>query len=494
MTTVDSPRSDHFSIRVDDEIEDFPAPPVPAPGPMSIFVLLLAVVVGLAAAAAFQSLQPDTRFVILGGTVLSAAILAIVGLYRYEWFLLAILAIRPALDDLIADEFGTFQPSAILGILVILVSLLHLISRRFTGKWTPMTPLGWSFIAFFVLFVPSFVTSVDRGVSQGAMFGLASVCLLYLAVEQRLLEDRTFVWKLIAATGIGMIVPVVTGFVQFFWTGTLDPGGSGLVRIDGSFAHPNPFATFLAFILLVAVAITPTVSVRLRLGVVVFSVLTGFLLVATFARGAWAAFLLGALVLASRIHKSLVVVIIIGAFAIGAAVPGVRSRIENLTTTTNAAGGVKTDDSLGWRFSYWEKVWPKGTDNPISGIGLDATKTQFIENKDPHNSFLQAWVEGGVLGSIGFLAVLVFATIAAYRCWRMTKRRQLDYPTKMVTVGAVAALFSVAVQLMTENVLLNTIVWWYVCLAMAFLAALTWGGDVRSVRPTGAQAAREPVR
>ncbi len=475
MTTTELPEVEQFSIGTDDDdIEDFPAPPVPAPGPMSLFVVLVAIATGLAAAVAFQTLEPDTRFVILGGTVLTAAILGIIGLYRYQWFLLVALAIRPGLDDLIADEFGTFQPSAILGILVIVVSLLHLISRRASGNWNKMTPLGWSFVAFFFLFIPSFLTSVDRGVSQGAMFGLASVSLIYLAMEQQLLADRRFVWKMLAATAVGLVVPVVTGYVQFFWTGTLDPGGSGLVRIDGSFAHPNPFATFLAFVLLVTAAVTPTVPVRWRLGAILFNVLTGFLLVATFARGAWAAFLIGSLLLASRVNKKLVFVILGGAAAVGAVVPGVRDRIANLTATTNAAGGVKTDDSLGWRLGYWEKVWPKASDNPLSGIGIDATKTQFVENKDPHNSFLQAIVEGGILGSIGFLAVLVFATIAAWRCWKLTRGDQLDYPTKMFTVGAIAGLFSVAVQLITENVLLNTIVWWYTAIALAHLAALVW--------------------
>lgn len=493
MTTTADRYHDQFSIRIDDDIEDFPEQPVPGPGPMAIFVLLIAVAVGLVTAGAFQSLQPDTRFVILGGTVLSAAILGVIGLYRYQWFLLATLAIRPALDDLIADEFGTFQPSAILGILVILVSLLHLISRRVTGNWHPITPLGWSMVAFFVLFVPSFITSVDRGVSQGAMFGLASVCLLYLAIEQQLVADRRFIWKMIGATAVGLVVPIVTGFVQFFWTGTLDEGGSGLVRIDGSFAHPNSFATFLAFVVLIAVAVTPTVPVQFRLGAVLLSGLAGFLLVATFARGAWAAFLLGALVFASRVHKGLVAAIIVGALAVGVAVPGVRSRIENLTATTNAAGGVKTDDSLGWRFGYWEKVWPKFGENPVSGIGIDATKTQFIEAKDPHNSFLQALVEGGVLGGVAFAAVLVCALLAARRAWKLSKD-DLDYPTTMVTIGAVAALFSVGVQLVTENVLLNTILWWYLAIAMAHVAVLAWvdaptaTSDSPSGSPTPARA------
>lgn len=475
MTTYSTPpSSDRVSVRVETD-KPRRQSPGPRPGPMSIFVVLGAIIVGLTTALAFQSTSPDTPFVILGGTVLSAVILAIIGLYRYSWFLLITLAVRPALDDLIADEFGNFQPSAILGILVILISLLHLISRKRTGNWTPMTPLGWAFIGFFVLFVPSFVTSVDRGVSQGAMFGLASVVLLYLAIEQMLLEDGRNLMKLLAASGIGMIVPIVTGFVQFFITGTLDPGGSGLVRIDGSFAHPNSYATYLSFVVLLAISVIPTVEVKQKLVVLSAACLGGFLLIATFARGAWASFLIGALVMAARINRKLVIVILVGAVGVAAAVPGVGDRLSNLTATTGANGGVKTDDSLGWRIGYWDKVAPFFWDNPVSGVGIDATKTRTIEEKDPHNSFLQAFVEGGILGGIGFLTLIGVATYAGWKTWRKARDNTLDRQVKLISVGAIAALLSVAAQLITENVLLNTIVWWYLNIALAHLAVLTWG-------------------
>ena len=484
MTTIPSSASgDRVSIRVETETEE-PTPSTLMPGPLAIFAVLGPIVLGLATALAFQSMSPDTPFVILGGTVLSAVILGIIGLYRYQSFLLITLAVRPALDDLIADELGTFQPSAILGILVIIVSLLHLIGLKKSGNWNRITPMGLAFIGFFMLFVPSFVTSIDRGVSQGAMFGLASVVLLYLAMEQHLMADGRFLWKLLAASGIGMIVPIVTGFVQFFFTGTLDPGGSGLVRIDGSFAHPNSYATYLSFAVLLAIGVIPTVEVKHRLLVIAAACLGGFLLIATFARGAWASFLIGALVMAARINKKLVIVILFGAFAAAAAVPGVGDRLSNLTATTGANGGVKTDDSLGWRLGYWEKIGAFFWENPVSGIGIDATKTRTIEAKDPHNSFLQAFLEGGILGGFGFLLLLGVAAYAGVKTWQKARKGLLDRQTMLISIGAIAALLSVAAQLITENVLLNTIVWWYLNIAFAHLAVLTWGPNRLGTKPT----------
>ncbi|NNC81873.1 MAG: O-antigen ligase family protein [Acidimicrobiales bacterium] len=482
MTDTAAHTSDHFTIRSEDTstVEEVT---VPSPGPMAIFVVLAAVASGLVVALGFQAVKPNTPFVILGGTLLVAAILAIVGLYRYQWFLLITLAIRPALDDLVADEFGSFQPSAILGILVILVTSLHLISRRAHGRWKHGTHMSLGYIAFFVLFVPSFITSVDRGVSQAAMFGVASVMLLYIAMEQHLMDDRRFMYRMLTASLLGLIVPTITGFVQFGWTGTLDPGGSGLIRIDGSFAHPNTYATFLVFAILMMIGVAPTLDVRRRLILLSFTTFTAFLMVASFARGAWASFLLGALLMASRVNKKLVFVIGFGAVAAAAAVPGVGDRIDNLFATTGAGGGVKTDDSLGWRIGYWGRIWPFFYNNPVTGIGIDATKTQTVEGKDPHNSFLQPIIEGGVVGAIGFFGLLIIATIAALKLWRLTKGTSLDHRTKMISVASITAVFSVSAQLLTENVMLNTVVWWYINIALAWIAVVVWRPESEPAEP-----------
>lgn len=447
---------------------------VPQPGPMSIFVILIAIAVGLVAALGFQSANPDTPMIILGGTMLFAAAMGLLGLFRFRWFILGVLALRPALDDLVADEFGSFQPAAILGILVIIICALHLISRKVGRTWHRLTPIGWAMVGFFFAFVPSFILSVDRGVSQAAMFGLASVVLLYLVMEQLLLDDFDNIWPMALAAGIGLIVPVITGFVQFFWTGTLDPGGSGLVRIDGSFAHPNTFATYLVFAVLFAVGLAPTLRVDKKMWTLILASLSAFLLIATFARGAWASFILGSLLMAARINKKLVIVIMAASVGVGAAVPGVGDRLGNLFETTGANGGAKTDDSLGWRIGYWDQIWELRTRNPIFGVGIDATKTLTVEQKDPHNSFLQAFLEGGLIGGIGFMIVFILAIVASVRIWRRVKRGQYDRRISLLAVGSIAALFSVAAQLVTENVLLNTIVWWYMNMALAALAVLAW--------------------
>ena len=226
---------------------------------------------------------------------------------------------------------------------------------------------------------------------------------------------------------------------------------------------------------LLAISVIPTVDVKQKLVVLSAACLGGFLLIATFARGAWASFLLGALVMAARINKKLVIVILVGALGVAAVVPGVGDRLSNLTATTGANGGVKTDDSLGWRIGYWDKIAPFFWENPVSGLGIDATKTRTIEGKDPHNSFLQAFIEGGILGGMGFVLLIGFASYAGWKTWKKARANVLDRQVTLVSIGAIAGLLSVAAQLITENVLLNTIVWWYLNIAFAHLAVLTWG-------------------
>jgi O-antigen ligase len=97
---------------------------------------------------------------------------------------------------------------------------------------------------------------------------------------------------------------------------------------------------------------------------------------------------------------------------------------------------------------------------------------------------LDSFLEGGILGGLGFLLLLGVATYAGVKTWQKARKGLLDRQTMLISVGAIAALLSVAAQLITENVLLNTIVWWYLNIAFAHLAVLTWGPNRLGTKPT----------
>ena len=84
-------------------------------------------------------------------------------------------------------------------------------------------------------------------------------------------------------------------------------------------------------------------------------------------------------------------------------------------------------------------------------------------------------IRDSIIGGIGFFILLYVASTAGIRVWRRLRRGDFDNRTRMLAVGALAGLFSIAAQLLTENVLLNTILWWYLNIALAYIAVLTWG-------------------
>ena len=74
-----------------------------------------------------------------------------------------------------------------------------------------------------------------------------------------------------------------------------------------------------------------------------------------------------------------------------------------------AVGGDPTGNTLAWRIGYWTEIVPLANRNPVTGIGPNMTQLQTDEAKKPHNDFLRAYVETGVVGLLAYLAMVIAA-------------------------------------------------------------------------------------
>ncbi len=440
---------------------------------------VVSVLAGLAAAFSLLVVQPDPDLVTLVLALVISIGLGLTALYRFEWFVLAALAIRPALDDLKTEALDPLQPSAILGLLVIGLVLVRVLADRAHGGRAIATPMAGAYLACGLLLSISLVTSLDRGETLPAVLGFASSVALYFGIERSLRTDRRALLRLVGALAVGLVIPVATGIVQYFWTGTLEPI-SGLVRLDGSFTHYNPFATYLVIVLLLGFsAIT-----AMRPGDRVFAVFpvaaSLFVLVYTYARAAWISFTLGVMLLVWRIDRRVTIGVGVAVVLAAFLVPGISDRLANITAETGADGGAKTDDSLAWRISYWGEVAPLFWRNPISGVGLQVVPSLTVRGARPHNSFLQAAVEAGVLGLLGWLLLVGTAVVLTVKAYRLADRLPYGDPgstTKLeraMLIGAVAATASTILQLISENILTDTVLQWHLNVALAHMAVMVW--------------------
>jgi O-antigen ligase len=258
--------------------------------------------------------------------------------------------------------------------------------------------------------------------------------------------------------------------------------------------------------LLMALALFPHVSTRGRWVLGLLSPPAGVLVLLTYSRGAWVAFFAGLIVIGLVQSKKLVFGIL-GGFAVALAVtPPLWGRVANLGDSADATGG--TGNSLAWRLQYWGEVVRLNRDNPVTGVGLKGTKELTDAGKAPHNDYLRAWTETGMLGFVAYLCVLLALIMIARRSLQAT---DLRLPGRVhdsragfrrgVAVGYSGVVVAYVFDSIGANLLSQSVVIWYVY-ALAACAAVvirtsavangavddpTWPltGSTRGRRPLG---------
>ncbi len=104
--------------------------------------------------------------------------------------------------------------------------------------------------------------------------------------------------------------------------------------------------------------------------------------------------------------------------------------VAGLVTAMAGSGGLdrwvvdEAEKSLRYRLEYWAGTWDVIRTHPVFGIGPGNFRNHYLEFKrpksseeisDPHNAFLDTWVNGGLLAVAGMAALAVLCVIAARR-------------------------------------------------------------------------------
>ena len=103
---------------------------------------------------------------------------------------------------------------------------------------------------------------------------------------------------------------------------------------------------------------------------------------------------------------------------IGTLVPSVSSRITDLSIDRTDLPEDVPDNSLEWRLQYWELLVPLANESPVTGLGPQVILNSRPEELEPHNVYVQIYVEQGLLGLGALAAAVVGIGITLRRLWR----------------------------------------------------------------------------
>jgi O-antigen ligase len=252
------------------------------------------------------------------------------------------------------------------------------------------------------------------GAARATRFGYGALLALAVAAWATTARRRL-------AVGVGVMALAADQYITawFPWWGGQDP----TKLMWGSFYWHNQFAIYLV----IGVAVAAVIVVA---GERIFALL-GF--VVTFLAGA------GVVASGSRASLTLLGAVVVVAIAIGwgarrwvGVVRGIALPLGAALTAllmtsalffpdSDAAGEVtaglddrsSAESSVTERLKFWNDALRLGGSSPLAGIGLQAfgRALQCIRDTSltshPHNEYLLAWAEGGILAALPVLAVLV---------------------------------------------------------------------------------------
>jgi putative inorganic carbon (HCO3(-)) transporter len=290
--------------------------------------------------------------------------------------------------------------------------LTKLVKERKDLKiWIP--PLGWALLLFVgVAFLSAIFSDYHNRATRGALDALRNT-LFFLILANNINSLEKVKYLLFALLG-GIFIGDLAAIHKYF---SLGPEIEML-----SLGDKNSTAQVLAMFLALTLGLLWTLrrEYPFRACLLSVTVLTGFVLVLTYARGIWIA-ALAVLILFGLIRLDWKVPV--AAILLVAVVWVGMSFSDRFTQKVLSLENPLVEHNVVERFEIWKQSLEIVKDRPILGIGLKTYSLPEVKHKyhllsmasHAHNMFLQVAAETGVAGLLAVLTWLMFYLYAMMR-------------------------------------------------------------------------------
>jgi len=429
--------------------------------------LLMLIVAASAVVTGVSAIEGEKIQAVLPLVAMVGIALGLLAFTRFSGFVLLLLAIRPSIDLLKLSASGTgtsagntavdrgVDPSSILGVLFLLAAFVWLAAQARSGRMVKTSRLAVALLAFAATGAISVLGSGHPQGSALEVLRITTVATMLIVLEQ-LITSREMLIKVIVTCYIGLLFPVFyTAFGILIGNPASEVKGS-FTRLTGPFNQSNTFARYLAFLIVFGIAIYPVVKPRLRIWFVGLLGLASAFMLLTLTRTGILGLAAALVVLAFvQRRKGLVIGLVTAALAALIFVPGLGDRLGTISdSSTTTTTGQQTGNTLEWRLRYWTEVLPLANKNPVTGIGLTETQYQTDAEKQPHNDFIRAYVETGILGFAAYVCMLAALIGNARRALQRSVRGTLEHA---VAAGSLGCGIVFVLGSMFANVMSNVV-------------------------------------
>jgi O-antigen ligase len=375
---------------------------------------------------------------------------------------LARLSERTAGNTAVGASSKAVDPSSILAVLFLLAAALWLAAQYRVHGSLPSSPLRRALVIFLGAAAVSVLGSKNFTSSILETMRICAVVAMFTVLEQ-MITSITKAKRILLAVFLASVVPL-TYTAYGFLTGhpKADVKG-GFTRISGTFNQSNDFGRFLMLMVVMGAAVYPHLDRKWRRPMGVMLVVSTIFLFLTYTRAALIAAAIGLLIVGLIQSKRLLAGLLIAGCIGLLIVPSLSSRFSDLTKyeqkkALTDTGGANSGNTLAWRFNYWTNVLPLANKNPVTGIGLNQTKYNTEQAKKPHNDFIRAYVETGLVGLGAYLFLLYSLVALGLRAVRKTREGTFERGVAAGFLGCAVAFIAVS---FVSNVMSNVVNLWY---------------------------------
>lgn len=302
---------------------------------------------------------------------------------------------------------------------IVLITLLFFLAaagRRGTGRRLDGEGFSFYFAVYALLLLLGLVCSMHFGLSL-RFFLFHLTCLLTVLLLSSAVSTRRQLKCLLGILLVGLTLCALYGCYQRMvgvevvasqvdYTLELNQGIPG--RVYSFFDNPNNFAEILVMLMPLYLAFFCLVK-GWRKGIVLLCMVPAlWAMMQTYSRSGWIGLALAALVFLAFQNWRLIPAC---ALAVLVALPFLPQTVLNRILSI----GNSNDSSTLYRFQIYDTLWPMFRDFWASGVGLgsDTVKeviqtypTKLLNGAYPihsHNTYLQLWLEAGILAPIAYL-------------------------------------------------------------------------------------------
>jgi putative inorganic carbon (hco3(-)) transporter len=290
---------------------------------------------------------------------------------------------------------------------------------------------------------------------------VATVLFPY-ALAAYLFRTPQRVLRMVDVLAISFAIPAAYGLWQFVSRSGYYQEGTGVMRIQGTFVHPNAFGIFLVVFLAVFFCQARVQSGIRKLAAIVIVGAAAFLIAMTYARVAWVGALVVMLTVGILAKRPAVVLLPLLAVVALFTIPGLSNRAADLTTIFQPGGG----GSLQGRYEIWESAysdWLGVTEardstlatalNRLAGTGPGAINYHTArggagEAYAAHNDYLAILSDYGIFGLSMYLMMFCVLIVFAFRTWKATRGTVME----AIPLSLVALLLAILAMSLTDNI------------------------------------------